>query len=123
MLSRQLILACITLATIAFANLAQALELVMVEERGCMYCAQWNAEVAPEYGKTSEGRAAPLRRIDLNAPLPQDLHLKGRIIYTPTFILVDEGAEIVRLEGYPGEHFFWPLLGKMLDMARAKEGS
>lgn len=88
--------------------------LVMVEQSGCVYCARWNAEVAPEYPLTPEGRFAPLRRVDLRA-LPEDLGFASRPIYTPTFILMGDGQEVARLEGYPGEDFFWGLLGRMLD--------
>lgn len=94
---------------------AAEVELVMVEERGCIWCARWNAEVAPEYPLTDEGRAAPLRRIDLNAARPDDLTFSGALRLTPTFVLVVDGQEKARLEGYPGEDFFWPLLGQMLE--------
>lgn len=95
------------------AAAAQATELVMVEEPGCVWCARWNAEIAPAYGKTAEGRFAPLRRVDIRT-LPGDLALDRRVTFTPTFLLVDDGRELARLEGYPGDHFFWPLLGRML---------
>ncbi|QFU09068.1 hypothetical protein PARPLA_01797 [Rhodobacteraceae bacterium THAF1] len=91
------------------------LELVMVEQAGCHWCARWDEDVAPEYPLTDEGKMAPLRRVDLNAPLPDDLKLESRPRLTPTFILVDDGVELSRIEGYPGEDFFWPLLGAMID--------
>lgn len=91
--------------------------LVMAEEAGCIWCARWNRDIAPIYPKTSEGRAAPLRRIDARGPIPVDITLKGRITYTPTFVLVRDGREVARLEGYPGEDFFWGLLGQMLEEA------
>lgn len=95
--------------------MAQAeVELVMVEEPGCIYCARWNAEVGDAYALTPEGRAAPLRRVELDA-IPDDLTLTALILLTPTFILVDDdGQELARLVGYPGEDFFWGLLGQML---------
>lgn len=99
------------------SSLSAAVELVMVEEAGCPYCARWNADVAPEYGKTAEGRAAPLRRVQID-DIPDDLELASRPVLTPTFILVDDGVELRRIEGYPGEDFFWGLLGRML----AEEG-
>ena len=37
------------------------------------------------------------------------------VVYSPTFVLVVEGSEVGRLEGYAGEDFFWGLLGMMLD--------
>jgi hypothetical protein len=97
---------------------ADGLELVMVEQRGCAYCLAWHADVGPEYSITPEGRAAPLRMVDLRA-LPEDLTLARRPVYTPTFILVRDGQEIGRMEGYPGEDFFWALLDRMLTQADA----
>jgi len=94
-------------------TLAAATELVMVEEPGCVWCARWNDEIAPAYGKTAEGRFAPLRRVDIRT-LPGELELDRRVAFTPTFLLVRKGRELARLEGYPGAHFFWPLLGQML---------
>lgn len=88
--------------------------LMMAEEPGCIYCARWNAQIAPIYPKTGEGAAAPLRRVDITAPLPDDITLARRINFTPTFVLLVDGAEVSRLEGYPGEDFFWGLLGEML---------
>ena len=109
------------LAPALFAALCAALpaagaELVMVEQRGCAYCARWDAEIAPIWPKTAAGRYAPLRRIDLHRPVPQDLSLARRPVFTPTFILVDDGGtELARLEGYPGADFFWPLVEQMLE--------
>src|SRR5690606_33685109 len=93
----------------------QAAELLMLERPGCAWCPRWNQEIAPAYPATTEGRAAPLRRIDLTAPWPDDLAGIADDVYTPTFIVVENGVEIARLRGYPGEHFFWPLLGEMLE--------
>jgi hypothetical protein len=90
-----------------------AAELVMVEQTGCEWCARWNREIAPIYPKTSEGEFAPLRRVDLR-DLPDDLKITRRVNFTPTFLIVEDGHEIARLEGYPGEDFFWPILAQML---------
>lgn len=92
---------------------AWAVELVMVDQRGCIYCERWEAEIGPIYPKTSEGRFAPLRRVDIRA-VSDDVTLKRRVVYTPTFLIVEDGAELIRLEGYPGEDFFWPLLDEIL---------
>ena len=40
--------------------------------------------------------------------------LKSAIRYTPTFVLVEDGQEKARIEGYPGEFFFWPRLENLL---------
>jgi thioredoxin-related protein len=91
--------------------------LVMVEEKGCIWCARWNDEISEIYPKTEEGAAAPLRRIDIHATRPDDIIFARALTFTPTFVLVVDGHEISRIEGYPGEDFFWGLLGKMLAQA------
>ena len=96
---------------------ASDLQLLMFEQPGCIYCARWNEEVAPEYGLTDEGRAAPLRRLQLRDPVPDELTLVSPPVFTPTFILVEDGVESGRIEGYPGEDFFWPLLADMIEEA------
>jgi thioredoxin-related protein len=93
----------------------RAQELIMFEEKGCIWCARWNEEVGQIYPLTPEAAAAPLRRVDVNKPLPEDIENISRIAYTPTFVLFDDGREVGRIEGYPGEAFFWGLLGKMLN--------
>ncbi len=40
---------------------AVAAELVMFESPGCPWCARWHAEVGPGYGRSDEGKRAPLR--------------------------------------------------------------
>jgi len=101
------------LTVLPFAARAETM-LVMVEEQGCAWCARWNAEVAPEYPKTAEGRAAPLRRVDIADP-PDDVEFDRRLHFTPTFVLVRDGRELGRIEGYPGEDFFWGLLGQLME--------
>jgi hypothetical protein len=92
--------------------------LIMVEENGCVWCARWNDEIAPIYPKTEEGKAAPLQRIDIHAKRPEGIAFARRLSYTPTFVLVVDGTEVSRIEGYPGEDFFWGLLERMLVQAK-----
>ncbi|MEM9426482.1 MAG: hypothetical protein AAGA06_07250 [Pseudomonadota bacterium] len=91
----------------------------MAEERGCAWCARWDKDISHIYPKTDEGRAAPLVRYDLHGETP-DVALQRRVSFTPTFILVDDGQEVARIEGYPGEDFFWALLAEMLEKAQMR---
>ena len=86
----------------------------MVEEPGCPWCARWEAEIGPIYPKTAEGRRAPLRQIDIR-DVARVLDLAAPVVFTPTFLLVDDGRELDRMEGYMGDEFFWVLLNQMLD--------
>lgn len=99
----------------AWPSTAQAEPLlVMVEQPGCIYCERWDAEIGPAYPKTEEGKFAPLIRADLRQGPPEGITYARRVLFTPTFILIDDGQEKARIEGYPGEDFFWPLLTKLL---------
>lgn len=102
--------ALITMSGQAVADVS----LIMVEEKGCMWCARWNDEIAPIYPKTQAGKTAPLRRIDIKAETPSDLGFERPLMFTPTFVLMVDGNEISRIEGYPGEDFFWGVLEKMM---------
>jgi hypothetical protein len=93
---------------------ASAAELVMFEQAGCVWCESFNREIAPIYGKTDEGRRAPLRRIDIAGPVPQEMAFIDVEKLTPLFVLVDNGREIGRIRGYPGEDNFWGLLGALI---------
>lgn len=109
--------ALLLLATVARAEMT----LVMAEEHGCVWCAKWNAEIAPIYPKTPEGQTAPLTRVDIHDPIPEDLSFDRKLHFTPTFVLMVDGVESGRIEGYPGEDFFWGLLGKMIGDAETTE--
>ena len=95
--------------------------LLMLEQAGCGWCAQWDAEVGEVYAKTDEGRRAPLLRHDIFKPLPGHISLERRAHYTPTFVLLVSGEEIGRIEGYPGEDFFYGLLQRLLERADTRE--
>ncbi|MFU0505531.1 thioredoxin domain-containing protein [Pseudaminobacter sp. NGMCC 1.201702] len=109
---RSMIAACFVV--LALATPAVAAELVMLERPGCVWCAQFNAEIAPAYPKTEQGRRAPLRRVDVTQDWPADLDGIAPEPFTPTFILIENGKEIDRIRGYPGSEFFWYLLDELL---------
>ncbi|MBV7396341.1 thioredoxin fold domain-containing protein [Mameliella sediminis] len=94
-------------------------QLVMVEQPGCAYCAAWNDQISDAYPHTAEGKFAPLVRADLHMGPPAGISYDRRVNFTPTFILVEDGAEIARMEGYVGEDFFWPLYAKLLEQHTA----
>ncbi|PPR19223.1 MAG: hypothetical protein CFH40_02341, partial [Alphaproteobacteria bacterium MarineAlpha10_Bin3] len=99
---------------------ALAAELLMFESATCEWCQKWDEDVGVVYAKTAEGRAAPLRRIDIYAARPADLRSVRGIVYTPTFVLWDRGREMGRVVGYPGEDNFWGLLGVIVAKLGAK---
>jgi len=107
------LLAC--LSTLVVMREADATELVMFEQALCEWCERWDEEIGGAYAMTDEGKAAPLRRVDIHAERPEDLTAIRGVVFTPTFVLVENGAELGRIAGYPGEDFFWPMLARLLE--------
>lgn len=93
---------------------ASGIRLIMVEEPGCRFCRKWDAEIAPGYRKSAEGRFAPLKRVRRGA---RELDGLAPVVFTPTFIVVRSGEEIGRVTGYPGADYFYPELRPILSVA------
>lgn len=113
---RSLVLGVVGLAA-APAQAADPLQLVMFDRVGCPWCAKWDAEVGGVYHKTWEGERAPLRRLGMHPPYPNDLSFITKIIYSPTFVLVRGRQEIGRIVGYPGEAHFYVQLSQLIEKA------
>jgi len=105
------------LALLVFTALpARAGELIMFDRKGCPWCAKWHAEIGVEgYAATAHARQAPLRVFVLGNPPPPDIKQLMPIVGTPTFVLVDNGVEIDRFEGYPSKGVFFGRLQLALD--------
>ncbi len=96
------------------AQSALAAELVMFRRAGCPWCRAWDQKVGVVYDKTDVGRKTPVRMVDLDRdPMPA-IALTLPVRYTPTFVLADGAKEIGRIEGFPGEDFFWGLLDNLV---------
>ena len=121
---QQTLRACVVLALagVLLASHANALELVMFRRAGCPWCAAWDREIGPVYPKTDIGRRIPIQLIDIHEAAAKKIRLNTPVQYTPTFVLVDGEREIGRIEGYPGEDFFWPRVEALIASAPAKTG-
>src|ERR1043165_7647889 len=103
------------LLSLLLSPAVHAAELIVFEQKGCLWCQRFDREIAPAYARTAEGKRAPLRRVDIAKPLPDDLSFITRERFTPVFVLVENGAEFGRIRGYPGETFFWGLLANLIE--------
>ena len=108
--------ACSGLLLCLDGSKVNAAELLMIEEDGCFWCEAWNNDISGIYSKTVEGQSAPLRRADIKSDIEQEVSLKQSVHFTPTFLLVEDGKEVARIEGYPGEDFFWGMLNQILEV-------
>lgn len=102
---------------------AAALELVMIDRAGCGYCIAWKRDIGPAYPNTEMGQYAPLRTVDIGAIKAAGIETAGRVLFTPTFLLIEDGKELGRIEGNPGEDFFWHMLHQLLSRTTDYRGA
>ena len=107
-------LGLVGLVWLAAGQTAAAAELVMFEAAGCAYCRAWDREIGAIYPRSDLAAVAPLRRVDIDDERPADLAGISGIVFTPTFVLLDDGREVGRITGYIGEYQFWGLLDGMV---------
>lgn len=111
------------LALALAAPAAAALELIMVDRQGCQYCEAWKEDIGPAYPMTEMGQFAPLRIVDIRDAPPQGVTFDSRVLFTPTFVLIEDGTELGRIEGHPGDDFFWGLLFRLLSDRAGYDGA
>jgi len=112
----------VSIALLFAAPAAAETRLLMLDQQGCEWCELWEEEIGVVYDKTAEGKRAPLMRASIHDDLPEGVVLDRRAHFTPTFVLLRDGREIGRIEGYPGEDFFYGLLQQLLNRTDVPEG-
>jgi hypothetical protein len=110
----------IVLATPAVAGAA---ERVMFGGAGCPFCERFDRDIAPIYDRSQEGKIAPLRRVNIQAPVHDDLKFIAMEPITPVFVLVERGHETGRIRGYPGDNNFSGLLAGLIGDLRGAGGT
>lgn len=101
-------------APVQAMDLARATVLVMIEDRGCPFCARFDAEARDSYVNSREGLMAPLVRYRRGDPAIAFLE---RVVYSPTFVLLVDGREIGRAVGYQGAELFWMEIARLMAKA------
>lgn len=98
----------------AAGELAKGTLLLMIEDRGCPYCAKFDAETRQAYVNSAEGKVAPLVRRRRGDP---EIAFIERVVYSPTFVLLVEGREVGRAVGYQGGELFWMEIASLMRRA------
>ena len=81
--------------------------LIMVTSDHCPFCRAWERDVGAIYDRSPYAPNMPLTRVEMGAPLPDDIVLTEPVIGTPTFLIVSDGREIDRQRGYDDAEMFW----------------
>ena len=115
-----LLRAALLLIALTAPAMGGELRLLMLDQEHCEWCEAWDKEVGVVYARTVEGKRAPLIRSSIHEDLPEGVTIARRAHFTPTFVLLEDGREIGRIDGYPGEDFFYGLLRKLFERATAQ---
>ncbi|MDT0617762.1 thioredoxin family protein [Salinisphaera sp. P385] len=101
---------------LAWRSAAPAAEprLLMFELPDCQPCIQFERDVGRIYDNTEEGRRAPIQRLPLDEPPPEDLALEADVEVAPTFVLIRDRRELGRITGYRDDEAFWLSLTRLL---------
>jgi thioredoxin-related protein len=76
-------------------------EVLVFEIQGCGYCQSFREQLGARYIASTTNKLAPLRFVDLNKHDADAFPLSGPVTVLPTIVLLRDGKEIDRLEGYP----------------------
>lgn len=84
-----------------------ARELIMITSRYCPFCMAWERDIGVIYEKSPYADHLPLTRIDIGSDLPADMRISYDLRGTPTFLILENRAEIGRIIGYSDAELFW----------------
>ncbi|MBX9635786.1 MAG: hypothetical protein K2X44_12455 [Magnetospirillum sp.] len=107
--------AALLVLMVAAAFPVQAAQLVLYETQSCPWCKRWQRDIGGRYAETKAGHLLPLRRVDMQKPLPADLAAIPHVAAIPTFVLVQCGREVGRVVGYSNEATFWNALADVVN--------
>lgn len=90
------------------------IELLVFEHRDCVYCRVFRADTLPRYRESEHEGKVPIRFISIENTDTSALKLNGSIQMVPTFVLMQDGAEVGRIAGYWAPDNFFKMLSNLM---------
>ena len=81
--------------------------LIMVTSDYCPSCQAWELDVGKVYDKSPYATTLPLTRVEIGSKMPRGVTFQKPVVGTPTFLIIHNGQEIGRQNGYIDEEMFW----------------
>ena len=94
-----------------------AMELVVLEAPGCIYCGLFRRDVLPSYQASGRAKEMPIRFVDINDAAADALGLDSPVDIVPTFVVLKNNHEVGRIPGYTGPEFFFHTINHLLSGA------
>ena len=81
--------------------------LIMVTSDYCPSCQAWELDVGKVYDKSPYATTLPLTRVEIGGKMPGGATFQKPVVGTPTFLIIHNGQEIGRQNGYIDAEMFW----------------
>ena len=81
--------------------------LIMVTSDYCPSCQAWELDVGKVYDKSPYATTLPLTRVEIGSKMPGGVTFQKPVVGTPTFLIIHNGQEIGRQNGYIDAEMFW----------------
>ena len=81
--------------------------LIMVTSDYCPSCQAWELDVGKVYDKSPYATTLPLTRVEIGSKMPGGATFQKPVVGTPTFLIIHNGQEIGRQNGYFDAEMFW----------------
>ena len=81
--------------------------LIMVTSDYCPSCQAWELDVGKVYDKSPYATTLPLTRVEIGSKMPRGVTFQKPVVGTPTFLIIHNGQEIGRQNGYIDAEMFW----------------
>ena len=89
--------------------------LIMVTSDYCPSCQAWELDVGKVYDKSPYATTLPLTRVEIGSKMPGGVTFERPVVGTPTFLIIHNGQEIGRQNGYIDAEMFWWWLSEYTD--------
>ena len=97
---------------------AVRLEVLVFESESCIYCRIFRRDVLPQYLQSKRAKMAPIKFIDVKRVDPKKLGIVAPLTMLPTFVIMREGRERGRINGYLGPEPFFHMVSQILRTAQ-----
>ena len=81
--------------------------LIMVTSDHCPSCQAWELDVGRVYDKSPYSTILPLTRVEIGSKMPGSVTFQKPVVGTPSFLIIHNGQEIGRQNGYFDAEMFW----------------
>lgn len=89
-------------------------QLIVFEDDGCIYCRLFRRDVLPRYQTSRRAKSLPIHFVSVRQSEGLRRRLNAPLSVVPTFVVMRNGREIGRIDGYTGPGPFFRLIRRIV---------